>query len=410
MNKFFFIVCTYLLITSPSSLVAATKIDGIVAIVEAQPILSSDLKTRFSIIKDRVPGGVMTDNVRRQVLTQMVEEVLQANYAEKLGIHVNNQELSDAILNIAAGMNLDISGLKTALTKQGVDYPRYRSQIKNEILIGKLKGQIIRQRISITEQEIDDFLNSEEALATNKDQVRLRHILLRSGSKDDINNLKNSIKSEQGFIDQAIAKSNGSAALQGGDIGWKLINQLPLLFANALKKGQGPIFGPIESSAGQHLLWLVDKKVSKGNLQEQTKVRHILLSKNAIRNNEQTKKVSESLYRRLQNGEDFALLAKEFSDDNGSALKGGDLNWVTLGSMVPEFEKTMVATRVGKMSQPFESQFGWHILLVEGRRNTDISDKVQRINAEKALTAQKQDIVLSQWLAELKAQAFIELK
>lgn len=411
MNKLASIIYLSLAIGTSMGLAATTKVDGIVAIVENQPVLSSDLQARFNLIKDRVPSGIMTDDIRQQILTQIVDEVLQANYAQKLGIHVSEQELSNAIMNIAAGMKLDFEGLKSILQRQNVNYLQYRSQIKNEILISKLKGQIIRQRISITEQEINDFLSSDEALAADKSQVHLRHILIKGGVKNDIASIKNQIHTEQDFIDLAMAKSDGTTALDGGDLGWRPINQLPLLFVKALNSNtQGPLFGPIESSAGQHLLWLVDKKVPDNNFQSQTKVRHILLAENAIRNAEQTKKMINDLHRRLQAGEDFASLAKEFSDDTGSARSGGDLSWVTRGVMVPEFENTMLATDVGQISMPFKSQFGWHILQVEGRRNTDITEQLQRSNAEKALTAQKQDIVLSQWLTELRAESFIELK
>lgn len=414
MNKFVFVLCTVLSMHASLLFAAATKVDGLVAIVDTHPILESELETRFNIIRDRIPGGVMTDAIRRQILNQMIEESLQSNYAKKLGIRVSDQELNNAILNVANGLNTDLAGLKAALAKQGIEYSRYLTQIKNEILTGKLKGQIIRQRADITEQEITDFLNSKEALAANKDQVRLRHIILRNTDKKDIKQqilaIKNSIASEQDFINQATTQSEDSAALKGGDIGWRPFNQLPSLFVKALQSGEGPLFGPIESNAGQHLLWLVDKKVPKGNFQEQTKVRHILLSENVIRDASQTKTMSDSLYQRLKRGEDFAQLAKEFSDDKGSALKGGDLDWVVLGRMVPEFEQVMTETQVGQISRPFKSQFGWHILKVEARRSTDISDKLKRSNAERTLIAQKQDAILDQWLSELRSQAFIEFK
>jgi len=188
------------------------------------------------------------------------------------------------------------------------------------------------------------------------------------------------------------------------------MNQLPLLFIKSLNSGKGPLYGPIESSAGQHLLWLIDKKSSQTTLQQQTKARHILLSANAIRNQKQTQEALEAIYQRILKGEDFASLAKEFSEDKGSALKGGDLDWTVQGTMVPEFEAVMNETSVGGVSKPFKSQYGWHVLKVEGRRSQDISDKIKEANAKQALIAQKQDLVLSQWLDELKSKAFIDIK
>jgi peptidyl-prolyl cis-trans isomerase SurA len=393
---------------------AATKIDGISAIVDSKAILESDISTRFNIIKDRVPNGQMTDNIRRQILSQMINETLQANYANRLGIRISDQEVNQAILNVAAKMKLDLNGLKRSLAQQDIDYTIYRNQIKNEILLGKVKSQVIRQRIIISEQEINDFLNSDEALSNNKDQVHLRHILVRdkaeSTSLEQVMLIKDKIQTEQDFADQAISHSSGQAALEGGNLGWRPMNQLPLLFIKSLNSGKGPLYGPIESSAGQHLLWLIDKKSSQTALQQQTKARHILLSANAIRNQKQTQEALEAIYQRILKGEDFASLAKEFSEDKGSALKGGDLDWTVQGTMVPEFEAVMNETSVGGVSKPFKSQYGWHVLKVEGRRSQDISDKIKEANAKQALIAQKQDLVLSQWLDELKSKAFIDIK
>lgn len=413
MNKFFTLICSSLVMVSSISF-AATKIDGISAIIDSKAILDSDIRTRFSIIKDRVPGGKMNDNVRRQILTQMINETLQVNYADRLGIRISDQETNKAVLNVAAKMKLDLTGLKNALGQQGIDYSIYRTQIKNEILLGKVKSQVVRQRIIISEQEINDFLNSDEALTKNNDQVHLRHILIRDNgnatSLEQVNGIKNKIQTEQNFIDQAISHSSGQSALEGGDLGWRPLNQLPLSFIKSISSNKGPLFGPIESSAGQHLLWLIDKKTSNNAQQEQTKSRHILLSANEIRNQTQTKEALENIYQRLLKGEDFATLAKEFSEDKGSALKGGDLDWTAKGTMVPEFEAVMKETKVGNISKPFRSQYGWHVLKVEGRRNQDIGDKIKQANAKKTLVARKQDLVLSQWLDELKSKAFIDIK
>ena len=157
-------------------------------------------------------------------------------------------------------------------------------------------------------------------------------------------------------------------------------------------------------------MWVIEKRSPDVTLQQQTKTRHILIRANEIRNMAQTKTVAEEIYTKLQNGADFSELAKEYSEDQGSTLQGGDLGWVTPGTMVAEFEEMMDQTAIGDVSKPFRTQFGWHILQVEGRREADISDKVKRSNAERALTAQKQDIVLGNWLDELRADAFIDIK
>ncbi len=406
-------LCTFIWASVPAS-AAPQKLDGIVAIVDSKAILSSDIDNRFQVIKDRIPGGVLTDTIRRQILNQLVEEAMQVNYARKLGIRASSGEVDRAILSVASNFQTDIAGLRDILSGQGIDYSRYRQQIENEILIGKSRQQVVQSRISITEQEIDDFLDRQAQKGNRKDEYRLRHIVIRATDLEEtrakIDEIAQNINSEQDFINQAIANSEGQFAIQGGDLGWRKANELPRLFTQAIETQKGPLIGPLQSNAGFHLLWVVEKQSNNEAYQQETKVSHILVRPNEIRNDQQTQAFAEQLYTRLQNGEDFAELAKSYSEDQGSTLQGGDLGWVTPGAMVPEFEQVMNTTDVGDISTPFRSQFGWHILTVDGRRQTDISDQVQRKNAEQALIAQKRDFVIETWLSELRADSFIERK
>ncbi|MFT2097356.1 peptidylprolyl isomerase [Marinomonas sp. 2405UD66-6] len=415
MKLFSFLFFTALAVTPLQTLNAAqTKIDGIAAIIDSAPILESDISNRFQIVKDRVPGGVMTDNIHRQILNQMIDEVLQVNYARKIGMRASSSDVDQAILGVAQNMNLDLQGLKNVLASKGINFARYRDQIEQEILINNVKREIIRKRISITDQEIDDYLSSNTSITKEKDQVHLRHIIIRATDPDkakaEIQAIAENTRTEADFIQQAVEKSDGQFAIEGGDLGWRPLNQLPPLFVRALDSETGPLIGPIESNAGFHLLWLIEKRSPSVTLQEQTKTRHILVRPNEIRDMSQTQVFADELYNKLKAGADFNELAKEYSEDQGSTLQGGDLGWVTPGTMVPEFETMMNQTNVGDISKPFRTQFGWHILQVEGRREADISDKVKRQNAQQALTAQKQDVVLSSWLDELRADAFIDRK
>ncbi|WP_191601046.1 peptidylprolyl isomerase [Marinomonas algicola] len=415
MKKILPILGTLLFLTPfQTSFAAPQKIDGIAAIVNSEAILESDIETRFRIIRERVPNGIYNADIRRQILTSMIDEYVQSNYANRAGIRVSPADVDRAILSVASKMRTDLVGFKQALQQQGIEYNRYRTQIENEILMTNIKRQVIKERITITDLEIDDFLNSPESLAQSKDEVHLRHLLVRSKdtvkAEEKIKEIASVIQTEEDFIRLAISQSDGSAAVQGGDLGWRPTNELPSLFVRALSTGYGPFYGPIQSNAGFHLLWVVDKRVSDVELQKQTKARHILIKPNAIRSVSQAQEFAENLYRRLEKGEDFATLAKEYSEDEGSALKGGDLDWVAPGAMVPPFEQTMNQTFVGRFSRPFRTNFGWHIVQVDGRRSADVSDKVKKENAERALIAQKQDLVLSNWLDELKSQAFIDIK
>ncbi|MGO2353294.1 MAG: peptidylprolyl isomerase [Marinomonas foliarum] len=393
---------------------APTKIDGISAIVDSSPILESDIQSRFQIVKERVPGGIMTDNIHRQIQNQMIDEALQVNYARKVGMRASSSDVDNAILGVAKNMNQDLQGLKNVLASKGINYARYREQIEQEILINNIKREIIKKRIVISDQEINDYLSSDTSITKEKDQVHLRHLLIRATNseqaKSKVEAIAQKIQTEDDFIQQAIENSDGQFAIEGGDLGWRPLNQLPPLFVRALDSQSGRLVGPLQSNAGFHLLWVIEKRSPDVTLQQQTKTRHILIRANEIRNMAQTKTVAEEIYTKLQNGADFSELAKEYSEDQGSTLQGGDLGWVTPGTMVAEFEEMMDQTAIGDVSKPFRTQFGWHILQVEGRREADISDKVKRSNAERALTAQKQDIVLGNWLDELRADAFIDIK
>jgi peptidyl-prolyl cis-trans isomerase SurA len=391
-----------------------TKIDGISAIIDSKPILESDIQNRFQIVKERVPGGVMTDNIHRQIQNQMIDEVLQVNHARKVGMRAPSSDVDNAILGVAKNMSLDLQGLKNVLESKGINYARYREQIEQEILINNIKREIVKKRIVISAQEIDDYLSSDTSITKEKDQVHLRHLLIRASNLEQaearMKSIAQNINSEDDFIQQAIENSDGQFAIEGGDLGWRPVNQLPPLFVRAMEAEKGPLIGPLQSNAGFHLLWVIEKRSPDITLQQQTKTRHILVRPNEIRDMAQTELLANDVYTKLTNGADFAQVAKEQSEDQGSTLQGGDLGWVTPGTMVPEFEDVMNKTNIGGISKPFRTQFGWHILQVEGRREADISDKVKRSNAERALTAQKQDIILGNWLDELRADAFIDIK
>lgn len=394
---------------------APVKLDGIAAIVDSQPILDSDIEARFNVVKSRIPGGEMTPNIHRQILNQLIDETLEANYAVSVGMQTSSSTVDKAITSVAQRMNLDLDGLKQVLAKQGINYSRYRDQIEKEILINNIKKEIIKKRISITDQEISDYLSSDTSLSKDKDEVHLRHLLIRSNqpneAKTKIEAIAQKIQTESDFIDETIANSDGQFAIEGGDLGWRPLNQLPPLFVRALGNSQpGSLVGPIQSNAGYHLLWIMDKRSPSTTIQQQTKARHILVRSNQIRDMKQTKALAEDIYQQLVKGADFTELAKKYSEDQGSTLQGGELGWVSPKTMVPEFENVMDNTAVGDFSKPFQTQFGWHIVEVEGRRKADISEKVQRAKAEQALIAQKKDVVLSNWLAELKADAFIDIK
>jgi len=230
-------------------------------------------------------------------------------------------------------------------------------------------------------------------------------------AKKKAEDLVKSLRNGANFEQTAIANSDGRNALKGGDLGWRKEAELPSLFADIvpnLKKGS--VSDPIRSASGYHIIKLSDKRGGNEQLVRQTKARHILIQESTIRSEEQSKQLINELYQRVINGEDFAKLAKEFSDDPGSKVNGGDLNWINDGDMVPAFEKAMKATKKGEVSKPFKSRFGWHILEVTGYRQKDVAEETQRNQARQLLYSRRFEEELPIWLRQIRSEAYVEIK
>jgi peptidyl-prolyl cis-trans isomerase SurA len=277
------------------------------------------------------------------------------------------------------------------------------------------------RRINISQQELDNFLNSEEGRFMTSPDVNIGHILLPVPSASTTDEANLILQRAQGLLDQAqsgtdfrqlaIANSADQTALEGGDLGWRKMAQLPGVFIEAVEKLEiGTVSEPIRSDAGFHLIKLYERRGGGEQLIEQHFARHVLVKPNEIRDQATTLSLLNKLRDRVIAGEDFALLAKEFSEDPGSALNGGELGWSTPGMFVPEFEQTMNSIELEEVSAPFLSQFGWHILQVTERRNQDFSDKIMRNRAENLLRQRKYEEELQVWLQEIRDEAFVEIK
>jgi len=289
------------------------------------------------------------------------------------------------------------------------------------MIIGRVQEGSMNRRITITEQAIDNFLNSEEGRSWSSPDVNLGHILLplsAGAPKDEVTRIQekvldlyNKAKDGADFKSLAIAHSSGQNALKGGDLGWRKTTQLPTLFISALDDlSPGQISDPIRSNAGYHLLKLYDRRGGGGQLVEQHRVRHILLSPSEIRSDEETLEVIKKLRTDIREGKDFAAVAKEHSEDIGSAMSGGVLGWSVPGQFVPQFEKTMKSVEINEVSEPFKSQFGWHILQVTERRKKDFTQKIKRSQAKNIIKQRKFQEELQIWLQEIRDEAFVEIK
>ena len=277
------------------------------------------------------------------------------------------------------------------------------------------------RRIRISSQELDNFLNSEEGHFMASPDVNIGHILLPVSSGSSSDDVSAILQRAEGLLGEtqrgtdfrqlAIANSADQTALQGGDLGWKKMAQLPGVFIEAVEKLEiGQVSEPIRSDAGYHLIKLYDRRGGGEQLIEQHFARHILIKPNEIRDEQTTIETLNTLRDRVKAGEDFALLAKEFSEDPGSALNGGELGWSTPGMFVAEFEETMSGIELNEISAPFLSQFGWHILQVTERRKQDFSDEIKRNRAQNVLRQRKFEEELQVWLQEIRDEAFVEIK
>jgi len=411
------------LFSAPIAHAQLESIDRITAVVDDNIIMESQLEERVSVVKTQSKGMRLPPDsiLKQQVLERLITENIQLQMAERSGIRISDQQLNQTIESIAKQNGMSLRQFQKALEKDGVPYAQAREQIRRERLISEVQRYRVGSKIQISEQDIDSFLNSARGQNATSEEYRLGHILIQVPSQANKSQLKKaqskaqdlvkSLRNGGNFEQTAIANSEGRNALKGGDLGWRKEAELPSLFADivpSLKKGG--VSNPIRSASGFHIIKIIDKRGGDEKLVRQTRARHILIQESTIRDAKQSEQLINSIYKRVLKGEDFAKLAKEFSDDPGSKVSGGDLNWINEGDMVPAFEKTMKATKKGQTSKPFKSRFGWHILQVTDYRQKDMGEEVQRNQARQLLYSRRFEEELPIWLRQIRADAYVEIK
>ena len=400
-------------------------LDKVVAIVDEDVVLESEVQRRLATIYAQIQqSGTQPppqEIIVQQVLERLISERLQLNMGYSAGIRITDAELNDAMARIAKSNQLTMEQYAEQIHATGSTLSNVREEIRNEMILMRVQqGQVMR-RIRISNQELDNFLNSEEGRFMTSPDVNVGHILLPVPSGKNTDEVNAILQRAQGILDQAnsgtdfrqlaIANSADQTALQGGDLGWRKMAQLPGVFIEAVEKLEiDQVSEPIRSDAGYHLIKLYERKGGGEQLIEQHFARHILIKPNQIRDEATVVSQLTELRERIKAGEDFALLTKEFSEDPGSALNGGELGWSTPGMFVPEFGQTMGSIELNEVSAPFLSQFGWHILQVTERRNQDFSENITRNRAQNLLRQRKYEEELQVWLQEIRGEAFVEIK
>lgn len=402
----------------------ADYIDSVIAIVEDDIITNSELREEINRIREDLASqgrSLPTDNsLNRQVLELMINRSILLQEAKSRGVKITETQLNNAMQNLAARNNTDLAGFRDLMDASGVNFKDFRERVRREMVLNTIKNSYARQSIDITDQEVDDFIRRNGADA-NSIEYRLSHILIAlpdGASPDQINtaqqkadDLKAKLDQGDDFTALAIEFSESSDALEGGDLGWRKLAELPGLFADltlSMKKGEAE--GPIRSANGFHLVYLADKRDSEQVIIEQTEVRHILIRPDTLTTDAEAEQKAQQLRRQIiEQQADFAELAKKNSDDPGSKGLGGSLGWVDPGTMVTEFEQMMQQTAVGEISPVFKTQFGWHFLQVQERREVDETDESKRKKIRAQLENQKKQEVLELWQRKLRDEAFVKI-
>ncbi|MDD5037197.1 MAG: peptidylprolyl isomerase [Methylococcaceae bacterium] len=405
---------------------AGELLDRVVAVVDDGVILESELTAQLQVIKKNLRQSntqLPPDRIlARQILERMIVGKIQSQMADKAGIKVDEETLRLAVQQIAQRNNLSVEEFRQSLRKENIDYADFVEQIRNEIVVGRLRASQVNNQIKVSDREVENYLQSQAGGGPGGDgEYLLGHILIatpRAAStaevqkaKEKADKLAGEIKKGLDFKQAALGASDDEKALKGGDLGWRKKSQIPSLFAEIVDKmKEGDVEGPIRSSSGFHIIKLLGVKGGGDHVVTKTRVRHILIKPTEVLSDEEAKQKLLALRHRIDNGEDFAALARGHSDDKGSAIKGGELGWVQPGALVPPFEAAMSKLTVNQISEPVQTQFGWHLIQVLEREQSNDGGEYQKNKAREEIFKRKVEEESELWLRKLRDEAYVEIR
>jgi peptidyl-prolyl cis-trans isomerase SurA len=401
------------------------SLDRVIAIVDDDVILQSQLDSRLAEILAQArqanrPLPPM-EELRKELLDILVLESIQLQMAERASIRFDDDTLNRVMANLAQQSNLSFDEYISALQQAGV-YRQTREQVRRELTLQELQRGLVNRRINITEQEIENFLNSEMGRAAMAPDYLVEDLLIPINEGDSRQVVEEKLQfasqlvslAENGVdFQELVAEARLNRRFQVGStsLGWRRLEQIPSLFAELVPDMRvGQVTGPVRAGNGFHIIELADMRGGTDRVVNQTHIRHIMVSPNEIRTDEQAQALVSRLRERIISGEDFENLARQNSDDASSVVAGGDLDWVNEGGMPPEMEVVVDELEIGELSEPFRTATGWHIAEVLGRRERDLSQQFSRSQAENALRNRKFDLELQNWLIEIRESAFVEFK
>ena len=411
MKKLLLIQITILISTFSFSKIEV--LDRVAIIVDEGVVMESQinellLSTKLRSAEQGIqlpPDDILLDEIKEQLIIQE----LQLQRGQDFGVRISDTELNQTFAQIASSNGVDIEKFIDEYEASGQDYEKLREEVRRDMIIQRVQRGIVGGLINITDQEIDGFLATEEAIAQLTPELLVRQIQVKTKALAE--EVLKKIDEGESFEDLVESNSINQNRSQGGLMPWRKINEMPSIFANAMKEQSlGFISEPIETGSGFHLLKLEDKRGPLVKFEEQWETRHVLLVPSAIRDVDATKAEAEVLREKVLAGEDFAKIAEQYSEDPGSGSNGGSLDWLPMGSTVSEFENVMINSDLNVVSEVFESQFGFHFLEVTGKRLEDITDYQIEERAYSILFSRKFDEELENTLRSMRAEAFVEFK
>jgi len=402
-----------------------TELDRIVAVVDDDVITRTELNDKLASVEKQLrqqnvalPGE---DTLRKQVLERLILTHIQLQLAARSGIQVDDDTLNRTISTVAAQNKLTLSEFRNVLERDGVDFAQFREEMRDEIILRKLRQRQVDSRITVTNQEIDNLLAAQKRQGNISDEYRVGHILIAlpeaatpkqiQAAREKAQMVLSELRHGADFGKTAITYSDGQQALDGGDLGWRRAGELPTMFSDVvLQLKVGEISDLIRSSSGFHIIKLLDHRGGDRHITTQTHARHILIRPNELISDDDARRKLEEIRDRIEHGEDFAAMAKAYSDDKANSGNGGDLGWINPGDMDPDFEAAMDALQPNQLSQPVRTRFGWHLIEVLGRRNQDITEEFERTKAREQIYQRKIEEESMNWLRRLRDEAYVEIR
>lgn len=422
------VIASLVLSFSCALLATPASIDRIVAIVNDDVVTQTELGYRTRVIKEQMSANKAQlppdDILEQQVLNRLIEQKLVLQMGTRYGITIDDQALDQALYSVAKNNKTTVSGLRTMLEKDGINYQQFLSDLRTQLATQRIEQRLVGDTIHLSQEEVENVFKRSQLSSNQNKRYRLGHILIPMPKEPTSEEIKEAearaqeaiahLNKGQDFTQVALTYSGSKDVLKSTDLGLRRQDELPTLFSDvAPTLTLNQVQGPIRNSSGLHiikLLELEDNGSQPVQMVKETHVRHILISPNQVRDDEKAKAIADEVYAKIKSGEDFAALAKVYSEDPGSKQNGGDLEWVQTTMLVPEFAKAMEHLGNNELSAPVHTQYGWHVIQVLDRRERDISTNAFKSQIQQKLYERKLSEALQNWYIQLRDQAMVQTK